>query len=46
MTRFCPQKLFPTAISRNLTCAQMLNDKTVNPLTCKVEYMNAERLSL
>lgn len=28
--------LFPTAISRNLTCARMLNDKTVNPLTSSV----------
>lgn len=46
MTRFCPQKLFPTAISRHLTCAYMLNDKTVNSLTCKVQYMNAERHSL
>lgn len=46
MTRFCPQKLFQTAISRNLTCTRMLNDKTVNSVTCKVQHMNAERLSL
>lgn len=34
------QMLFLTAIARILTSAYMLNDKIVNPLTCKVKYMN------